>query len=69
MDTAHNFGPEFRSEKPVRVLHENKISRFFSPHPANVLIAIFDDKHTGYNVDSMFSCFGKNLKPGGIILI
>ena len=31
MDTAHNFGPEFRSEKPVRVLHENKISRIFSP--------------------------------------
>ena len=68
MDTAHNFGPEFRSEKPVRVLHENKISRIFFPHPANVLIASFDDKHTGY-IDSMFSCFGKNLKTGGIILI
>ena len=68
MDTAHNFGPEFRSEKPVRVLHENKISRIFFPHPANVLIASYDDKHTGY-IDSMFSCFGKNLKTGGIILI
>ena len=68
MDTAHNFGPEFRSEKPVRVLHENKISRIFFPHPANVLITSFDDKHTGY-IDSMFSCFGKNLKTGGIILI
>ena len=68
MDTAHNFGPDFRPEKPVRVLHENKISRIFSPHPANVLIASYDDKHTGYT-DSMFSCFGKNLKTGGIILI
>ena len=34
MDTAHNFGPEFRSEKPVRVLHENKISRIFFPPPS-----------------------------------
>ena len=34
-----------------------KYPGFFSPHPANVLIASFDDKHTGY-IDSMFSCFG-----------
>ena len=45
-----------------------KYPGFFPPHPANVLIANFDDKHTGY-IDSMFSCFGKNLKTGGIILI
>ena len=45
-----------------------KYPGFFFPHPANVLIASFDDKHTGY-IDSMFSCFGKNLKTGGIILI
>ena len=37
-------------------------------YPANVLIASYDDKHTGY-IDSMFSCFGKNLKTGGIIFI
>ena len=45
-----------------------KYPGFFSPHPANVWIASFDDKHTGY-IESMFSCFGKNLKTGGIILI
>ena len=45
-----------------------KYPGFFFPHPANVLIASYDDKHTGY-IDSMFSCFGKNLKTGSIILI
>ena len=34
MDIPHNFGSEFLSEKPVRVLHEIKISRFFSPPPS-----------------------------------
>ena len=32
-----------------------KYPGFFFPHPANVLIASFDDKHIGY-IDSMFSC-------------
>ena len=66
MDTAHNFRPEYLKNQCAYYIR-TKYPGFFFPHPANVLIASFDDKHTGY-IDSMFSCFGKNLKTGGIIL-
>ena len=50
MDTAHNFGPEFQSEKPVRVLHENKISTGLQIRRSNkdnlgIIIHISSEKH------------------------
>ena len=63
-----NLDQNFDLKSQCAYYMRTKYPGCFFPHPANVLIASYDDKHTGY-IDSMFSCFGKNLKTGGIILI